>query len=255
MLFSLKGFPEEGEFVLCTITSVQPNSVFVKLDEYSKGGMIHISEIAPGRIRNIRDYVKEGKKVVCMVLRINEEKGHIDLSLRRVNEGQKKKKVEQIKQIQKSEKIVEYVAQSHKISVKEYYEHIMKQADGQFPSLVELFNAVVNEDFDIKSLKIDHGDELEEVIRQRIKPPSVLVEGELQVKCYDPDGIEVIKQGFADLDKRITSRYLGAGRYYISVVAPDYKEAETIIDTSREEVIKVLEKKGATVSYKRLKKK
>src|SRR3989338_5359313 len=81
MLLKKEGFPEEDELVMCTVTQVQFHSVFVILDEYDKGGMIHISEVSPGRIRNIRDFVREGKKVVCKVLRVNKEKGHIDLSL------------------------------------------------------------------------------------------------------------------------------------------------------------------------------
>ena len=79
MLLMKQGLPEDGELVLCKVTNVQHHSVFVRMEEYGKSGMIHISEIAPGRIRNIRDYVKEGKIVVCKVLRINEERGHVDL--------------------------------------------------------------------------------------------------------------------------------------------------------------------------------
>ena len=63
------------------------------LDEFDKGGMIHISDVSPGRIRNIRDFVKEDKIVVCQVLRVSRERGYIDLSLRRVNDNQKRKKL------------------------------------------------------------------------------------------------------------------------------------------------------------------
>ena len=63
MLLKKEGFPEEEELVLCTVLSVYHHSVFVKLDEYDKKGLIHISEVSPGRIRNIRDYVVEGKKL------------------------------------------------------------------------------------------------------------------------------------------------------------------------------------------------
>src|SRR3990167_5178204 len=110
MLFKKQGFPEEGDLILCTVTSVQFHSVFVDLDEYGRNGMIHISEVAPGRIRNIRDYVKENKKVVCKVLKINREKGYIDISLRRVNEKEKKRKIEEMKREQLAEKIAEQAA-------------------------------------------------------------------------------------------------------------------------------------------------
>ena len=110
MLFKKQGFPEESELVLCTVTSVQYHSVIVDIEEYGRSGLIHISEVSPGRIRNIRDFVKEGKKVVCKVLRVKEEKGYIDLSLRRVNESEKRRKIESIKREQNAEKIVEIAA-------------------------------------------------------------------------------------------------------------------------------------------------
>jgi len=92
MLYRREGFPVDDELVFCTVTKIFHSSVFVVLDEYDKSGMINISEIAPGRIRNIRDYIEMGKKIVCKVLRVDSVKGHIDLSLRRVNEMEKKKK-------------------------------------------------------------------------------------------------------------------------------------------------------------------
>jgi len=121
MLLKKEGFPEEDELAICTVTKVQFHSVFANLDEYGKGGMIHISEVSPGRIRNIRDFVKEGKKVVCKVLRINTDRGHIDLSLRRVTEGQKRNKIDELKQEQKAEKILEFVAKDLKIDVKKLF--------------------------------------------------------------------------------------------------------------------------------------
>ena len=74
MFLRRQGFPEEGELVFCMVTKIQYHAVTVNLDEYDKPGLIHISEVSPGRIRNIRDYVTEGKKVVCKVIRINQER-------------------------------------------------------------------------------------------------------------------------------------------------------------------------------------
>ena len=75
--------PEEGEIVLCTVKKILYHSIFATIDEYETlEGMLHISEVSPGRIRNIRDFVKEGKQIVCKVLKVDKVKGHIDLSLR-----------------------------------------------------------------------------------------------------------------------------------------------------------------------------
>src|SRR3989344_2821655 len=108
MLYKKPGRPEEGDLVLCTVKRILYHSVFVSIDEYSNlEGMVHISEIAPGRIRNLRDYVKEGKRIVCKVLKIDAQTGNIDLSLRRVGTGLRMKKVAEYKQEEKAEKLLE----------------------------------------------------------------------------------------------------------------------------------------------------
>ena len=112
MLHKREGFPEEDEIVMCTVTKIFPHSVFVNIDEFGRTGVIHISEISPGRIRNIRDFVKQDKKIICKILRINKERGHIDLSLRRVNDAQRRNKSNEIKQEQLAEKILEFVAKN-----------------------------------------------------------------------------------------------------------------------------------------------
>ena len=60
MLYKREGFPEEDELVMCTVTKIFPHSVFVNIDEFGRTGVIHISEISPGRIRNIRDKTTNG---------------------------------------------------------------------------------------------------------------------------------------------------------------------------------------------------
>ncbi len=72
---------EEGDVVLCTVAKIEGTSVFVNIEGAGEGSII-VSEIAPGRIRNLREYVIPNKKIVCKVLKI--EGGHVHLSLRRV---------------------------------------------------------------------------------------------------------------------------------------------------------------------------
>ena len=68
MFYKKQGIPEENEIVICTVKKILPHGVFVSIDEYKdKEGLIHISEISPGRVRNIRDFVEEGKKIVCKI--------------------------------------------------------------------------------------------------------------------------------------------------------------------------------------------
>jgi len=235
MLLKKKGFPEENELVMCTVTKVQFHSVFANLDEYGKGGMIHISEVSPGRIRNIRDFVKEGKKVVCKILRINTEKGHIDLSLRRVTETQKRNKVDGIKQEQKAEKILEFVSKDLKLDVNKLFEDITANVLKKYESLYEFFQNVVTDSNAIKDAGLDEktAKKLEEAIKVRIKEVSVKSEGKLKLTSYASNGIDIVKEALKKAvetrEENISIKYLGAGTYSFIVIAKDYKEAEKLL--------------------------
>ncbi len=236
MLLKKTGFPQEEELVLWTVTSVQYSSVFCALDEYGKTGMIHISEVAPGRIRNIRDFVKEGKKVVCKVLRVNHEKGHIDLSLRRVNENQKRQKLNQIKQEQLAEKIVEHAAKQHLKKPEDIYAALAKELIPQYGGLFPAFEEVSEDKLDLsnivdKKIAVD----IAAAIKQRIKPGEVTIDGDLQLFSYAPNGIELVQEALRkanDTPGKPVIRYKGAGTYHVSITADDYKSAEKLLKTA-----------------------
>ena len=248
MFLKNEGFPEEDELVMCTVTKVQFHSVFANLDDYGKSGMIHISEVSPGRIRNIRDYVKEGKKVVCKVLRINTERGHIDLSLRRVTETQKRKKVDEIKQEQKAEKILEFVTKDLNLDVKKLFEEIITNISKKYDSLYEFFQEVVTDSNAIKDAGIDAktAKNLEEAIKSRIKEVSVKIEGKLKLTSYAANGVDVVKEALKKAteigEENISIKYLGAGSYNLIVNARDYKEAEKLLEDALEKALEYVRK-------------
>ena len=119
---------EEGDIVLCTVDKIVRTNVFVHIEGHDEGTII-LSEIAPGRIRNIRNYVVPKKKIVCKVLRI--KKGNIDLSLRRVSKKEKKEKLEEVKQEKSYASIIKSV-------VKDKTEEIIKKI-GIEDSLFDFF--------------------------------------------------------------------------------------------------------------------
>lgn len=257
MLLKKQGFPEEGDLVLCTVTSVQFHSIFVDLDEYGKGGMIHISEVSPGRIRNIRDFVKEGKKIVCKVLRINEEKGYIDLSLRRVNESEKRRKIDEIKKEQNAEKILEIAAKKIGINVEDLYREVSQKIINNYSSLHEFFEEVIKNEKLLESLGLDKKrlNVLDETIKLRLKPVSVEITGKLKISTYSPDGIEIIKDSLKkaeDIGKdKIKINYLGSGLYRFMVKASDYKEAEKIMKNTTDTAINYIIKHEGTAEFSR----
>ena len=257
MLLRKEGFPNEGELVLCTITRIQTHGVFVNIDEYAKQGMIHISEIAPGRIRNMRDFVKEGKVVVCSVLKINQERGYIDLSLRRVSDTQRRNKINAIKQEQKAEKIIDHLAKELKRDIKELYREISEKVFQKYISIYGCFEDVVTEKTSVSELGINKGysKRLEELVKERIKPPVVYIGGKLSISSYEPNGVEIVKLSLKKAEEKgkdaLDIKYLGGGKYQLLVKAEEYKEAEKILKESIEAAEHAVKKTNTTISFAR----
>ncbi|MFB6087147.1 MAG: S1 RNA-binding domain-containing protein, partial [Haloarculaceae archaeon] len=66
------GWPDTGELVVGEVDEIADFGVFVDLDEYEdKRGLVHISEVASGWIKNVRDHVREGQTVVAKVLDVD----------------------------------------------------------------------------------------------------------------------------------------------------------------------------------------
>ena len=257
MLLKKEGFPEDDELVICTVTKVLPHSVFVNVDEYSKQGMIHISEVSPGRIRNIRDFVKESKKIVCKVLKTNQEKGYIDLSLRRVTETQKRKKIDDIKQEQVAEKIIEFAARDLKISVNKLFEDIVNSVLKKYVSLPDYFQQVVTDTSKINDAGLDEkaSKKLEELIKLRIKKESVKLEGRLKLSSYAKNGLDVVKSALKKAEnagkEKASIKYLGGGFYNLVINANDYKEAEKLLKDTTETAIEFIKKNEGTGEFLR----
>ncbi|MAF50741.1 MAG: translation initiation factor IF-2 subunit alpha [Nanoarchaeota archaeon] len=236
MFYKKPGLPEENEIVLCTIKKVLPNSVFVDLDEFSnKEGVIQISEVSPGRIRNIRDFVKEGKKIVCKVLHINRERNHIDLSLRRVNQAQRINKNNEYKQEQKSEKILEVLGKQNNLGIKEMYEKIGSKIINEFGSLNNCFQQLIKDDSLLSNLNLDKKLEtaLIKQVKDKIKVKLIRISTILKLRTSLPNGIEEIKNTLKQINNLSVKDkfgceilYAGAPNYKITITSQDYKTAE-----------------------------
>jgi len=260
MFYKKQGLPEESEIVICTVKKVLFHSVFVTLDEYDKlEGMIHISEVSPGRIRNIRDFVKEDKKIICKVLRVNQEKKHVDLSLRRVSITLRKKKNEEYKQEQKAEKVLELFAQKQKTTLEQIYNEFGYKITEEFGTLNLCFQSVVNNETDLKGIVPEKfRKQFIDLIKEKVRAPEVVVEGILTLKSLAPNGIEIIKECIKELKELAKKKsyvlnisYLGAPHYKLNLVSSDYKKAELILKEVVETITNFMEKNKGIVEFKR----
>ncbi len=246
---SERSWPGAGELVVCTVKDIKDFAAFVSLDEYeNREGLIPISEIATGWIKYIRDHIREGQKVVCKVLHVDRNRGHIDLSLKDVNDHQRREKIREWKNESKAKKWIGFAATASGESPEVIESALYKQ----YGDLYSVFEDIVISDGDVlkkSGLPVKAITALVTVARENVKVPRVTVAGNLVLTSTKPDGVNIIRRALRSAEPKIPDAeieltYLGAPAYRIKVTAPDYKKAEKALEKAAGAAIGVVERAG-----------
>jgi translation initiation factor 2 subunit 1 len=249
-----KEYPEEGDLVIATVKKVESYGAYVTLDEYEgEEGLLHISEIASTWIRNIKDYVREGQKLVLKVLRVNPEKGHIDLSLRRVTGREKTEKLLQWKKDKKAESIFKTAIEKLN-KTEEEANNIKEVILGKYEGLYDAFEESVDEGeeaFIKLGVPLEWAKALTEAAKLKIKIEKAKVAATLELTCLKPNGVEAIKQSLINAEKvrkrksaSVIAYAIGAPKYRIEVLANNYEEAENLLEKAVNEALTTIKSLG-----------
>ena len=254
-------WPEVGELVVASVNKIMDYGVYVTLDEYGKEGFLHISEISSSWVKNIRDFVREREKVVLKVLRVDPEKGHIDLSLRRVTKREKREKMLLWKQNKKAESLMRSASQRLRIALNEIYEKAWIPLEEAYGSAYEGLEKAAREG--VESLrKIGLSEEiakaLTEIAKEKIKITSVKVKGTLNVACTKPDGVLRIKKALTKAERikvpagsNIRIYVVSPPKYCVEVTARDYKTANAILQKATQNAVQYIKEAGGEGTFQR----
>lgn len=209
---------EVGDLILCTVDRIIGTVVVVKIQEDGKEieGNIVFSEIAPGRIRNIRDYVVPKKKIVCKVLRISLS-GNIDLSFRRVTQKERKEVLEQ-EQLEKS-----YLSVLKSVLGEKAGEIITKILEKEkiFSFLEE---AKTNSGALEKIAGKENAKKVLDILNAQ-KNKKKKIKKEINITTVKPNGIILIKRILENF-KGMEVKYIAAGKYSIETESEDIKSSD-----------------------------
>lgn len=232
-------YPETGEFVLATIKKIMPYGAFCSLDEYQNvESFIHVSEVSSGWVRNIREHLREGQKIVAVVTNVVPEKRQIDVSLKRVSEADKKRKMEAYKSEKRAEKLLERAAIKVGKNLSVAMREIAPLLEKDHETIWGALEAASKGELKTKLPKV-WMDALEGVAKLEIKPQRVELRAELKLQSFGGNGLADVKAALAKI-KTLSAKevpikllYLGAPSYYVDVEAGDYKTAEKMLDSIR----------------------
>ena len=88
---------KSGKIVKGCVTGIENYGIFVSFDEYYTG-LIHISEISDGFVRNINNFVNLGETINVKILDVDEDNFHLKLSIKNIKyreADRKRKKIEE----------------------------------------------------------------------------------------------------------------------------------------------------------------
>lgn len=220
---------KQNDIVVCTVKTIEHTSVFVDLESGEKGS-ITMSEVAAGRIRNLREYVALNKKIVCKVLQVKPD--HLELSLRRVTGKEREEAQERYKKekmfigllkgvVKDPEKVKEKIEEKHD------FIDFLEQAKTT-PSILS----------DVLAKK--DAEKLTELLAQK-EEKQKKVKKVIFLKTLQPSGLNLIKEILNF--KNMEIHYLGSSQFSIEVTGKDFKSANQLLDTTIQEISKKAKEK------------
>jgi len=228
---------EESQIVLCTVEKIIGTSVFVKIDDYEMGGSISFPEIAPGRIRNIRDFVFPGKKIACKVLKIHSNS--IELSLRRVKTSERNELNEQNKR-EKS-----FTALIRTVVGEKAHEIIQKIKEEK--SIAEIIEDCRTNPKVVESyFKKEDAEKICKIIKEKEnKQKETILSQEFTLTSKDPQGINIVKTiiNEASKDTEIQFFYIAAGKYLAKIKSKNPKKDQSTLNQVIEKIEELSKKK------------
>ena len=218
---------------------------------------VHISEVASGWVKYIRDFIREGQMVVAKVTKVKKGSKIIDASVRQVSGHRKQEKIRDWKNEQRATKLLELVASKSKIGLDKLLSEVRDDLLKSYGSLYSAFEASVMDEPNFTSeWQGSWVSSFIEIAKTNVTPPYVTIGGKFELFSHDANGVEKIKKALLapsklnqDTTMKIASN--GSPSYRISVKAPNYKQAEEELKTAVENVLSTIKTEGGTGLFTR----
>ncbi|KAI1446824.1 translation initiation factor 2, alpha subunit [Annulohypoxylon stygium] len=202
-------YPEIDSFVMVNVKQIADMGAYVKLLEYDNiDGMILLSELSRRRIRSIQKLIRVGRNEVVVVLRVDKEKGYIDLSKRRVSPEDIVKCEERYNKSKMVHSIMRHVAEKTLVPIETLYESIGWPLNKKYGHSIDAFKlSITNPDVwsDITFPSEAVAEELKSYIGKRLTPQPTKVRADIEVTCFEYDGIDAVKAALRTAEAQNTA--------------------------------------------------
>lgn len=247
-------YPEVDEVVMVNVQEIAEMGAYVKLLEYDNiEGMVLLSELSRRRIRSIQKLIRVGKNEVAVVLRVDKEKGYIDLSKRRVSAEDIVKCDERYNKSKAVHSILRHCAEKFNVSLESLYETIGWPLSRKYGHAYDAFKISITDPSVFDGIQAPSSDILEELklyISRRLTPQAINIRADVEVSCFSYEGIDAIKNALKAAEAVSTpqmpvkAKLVAAPLYFLSVQALDKKQGIELLQTAIEKITETIEASG-----------
>eukprot|EP00792_Barthelona_sp_PAP020_P006034 TRINITY_DN2890_c0_g1_i1.p1 TRINITY_DN2890_c0_g1~~TRINITY_DN2890_c0_g1_i1.p1 ORF type:complete len:327 (+),score=107.84 TRINITY_DN2890_c0_g1_i1:128-1108(+) len=211
-----KEYPDIDEMVMVQVTSIDEYGASVALLEYGNCvGMLPLSALSKRRIRSLSKHVKIGRNEVCQVVRVDSEKGYIDVSKQRLvedaitacihrhdNYNEVKSMMSHLLAVRKSKKLklpsncsLEYLFEHIVWPLNREYGHAYEGLKKLLTEKEAVFEVLTDVDQTVKDELLEH------VCLIFLKP--IKVRSKLEICCDTFDGVDVIRRVLVESENQV----------------------------------------------------
>ncbi|GAB2214624.1 hypothetical protein Drorol1_Dr00018981 [Drosera rotundifolia] len=272
-------YPEVDMAVMIQVKNIADMGAYVQLLEYNNiEGMILLSELSRRRIRSVNSLIKVGRTEPVMVLRVDKEKGYIDLSKRRVAEEDIINCEERYNKSKLVHSIMRHVAETLSIDLEELYVRFGWPLYRKYGHAFEAFKLIVADPdaildsltYEVKELGPD-GQEVTKVvpavtpeikdalvknIRRRMTPQPLKIRADIEMKCFQFDGVLHIKEAMRKVeavgsnDCPVKIKLVAPPLYVLTTQTLDKEQGIAILNKAIKACTEEIEKNKGKVTLK-----
>eukprot|EP00931_Biecheleriopsis_adriatica_P059877 TRINITY_DN358_c0_g2_i1.p1 TRINITY_DN358_c0_g2~~TRINITY_DN358_c0_g2_i1.p1 ORF type:complete len:355 (-),score=107.60 TRINITY_DN358_c0_g2_i1:51-962(-) len=243
---------------------------YVALLEYdNQEGMMLLSELSKRRIRSVAKLLRVGRTEICMVLRVDQDKGYVDLSKRRVEPEDATAKEDQFARAKAVHGIMRHVAQTLEIPVNELcakaswplYKKHTDAFEAYKKHITEELNVWQEIDFSQPGMDLTHlADKIKEDIelnlKRRLIQQTVRLRAKVDCSCNEYEGIDAVKYALLEGMKaskeecEVKINLVAHPNFVLTCVCKEKSLGMAALDDACERIKVAIEEKGGEYALK-----
>jgi len=257
------GYPAVGELVIGSCTNVTNHGAYFEIFDYEtlggEVGFVHISELSRTWVRHIRSHIREGQRAVTKILRVDIDRGEIDMSIKQVSEPQRRQKLNEFKQENRARGIIAVACEKIEIPVEDVERILFRKFGSIYDGLMTVRDKSTN--FLVKlGISKEAAKEIYQLAVKELEPPMVLLTGIVNITCYEADGSVLLSDFFSSYGTAFGKKYKGS-KINIQIISPpmyrcviestEWREAEKIWKDVQGEMSQFFDTTDTEMSFER----